>query len=255
MMTKAISSVALVGLAALSLTGCAGSPESGGEEDVATVQEAFMEDNGLEWNGLLSNGLLSNGLLSNGLLSNGLVTTALTDPMARMFFKYVASCALPADKHIDLTIDNVLYSFPGSMGLAPAWGVTGGSCDENCRSWVSACVLSRVNFLGEHIPLSIRGRAGPLGSDSTERNAYPNREAAYYGDVFSVPQKRFVCKSPGSSLIARSCGPVLSDCVIKVVGDCDQVCSDVDADGSFDNCRDDQGTIYGSTVTVFRLPP
>ena len=41
----------------------------------------------------------------------------------------------------------------GSLGLAPQWGMEGGKCDTQCQRWVSACVLSRVDFLGVAKPI------------------------------------------------------------------------------------------------------
>src|SRR4051812_37306735 len=87
---------------------CAGA----GEEPAAPVGVAAVIDNGLSANGLSANGLSANGLSANGLSANGLSanglsangltasgwlgngSTALADPTARQFLKYVVSCAL-----------------------------------------------------------------------------------------------------------------------------------------------------------------
>ena len=61
--------------------------------------------------------------------------------------------ALPAGQ--SLTAGGV--TFEGVTGVAPGWGVDGARCDGTCQQWVSACVISRINFLGVHVELSQRG--------------------------------------------------------------------------------------------------
>ena len=57
------------------------------------------------------------------------------------------------------------YTFAGSLGIAPDWGASDdAACDDTCQQWVSACVISRLNFLGVHVALSPPGSepgAGP----------------------------------------------------------------------------------------------
>jgi hypothetical protein len=235
----------------------------GQEEDLRVAQQAAVTQNALSQNGLSQNGLSQNGLSQNGLSQNGLSQNGLlmaelaANPLAQMFLKYVMSCALPADRSITLTINNTPVAFDG--GLAPTWGIDGGSCDATCTALVSSCVLSRVNFLGEHVPLSLRGSAPGLASLPAEREAYPNREATYYGDVFASPQIRFACKSPGSNLIARVCGDdyATTGCIMTIVGDCDAACDPPLEDGSFPNCHDalhDAAGIYPAGTQAFPNP-
>jgi hypothetical protein len=103
---------------------------------------------------------------------------------------------------------------------------------------VSGCVLARVNYLGVRVPISIRGNKAQLVLGSTEMKDYPNREATYYGSVFSQPQIRYACLSPGATSDERVCGPSLADCVMKVVGPCNSFCGPPTIDGAFPNCRD-----------------
>jgi len=157
------------------------------------------------------------------------------------------------DQSISLDVDGVSYTFPGGLGLAPDWSVPGGSCDGNCIAWVSGCMLSRVNYLGQHVAVSLRGAVSELAVTEAERSSFPNPEAAYYGDVFADPQRRFACTAPGSTLISRVCGPSLPDCIMDVLGSCADVCDPPDpSDGSYANCRDDQGRIVPGAVTVYR---
>jgi hypothetical protein len=125
--------------------------------------------------------------------------------------------------------------------------------------------LSRVNYLGVSVPISLRADHPALATDADERRIYPNREATYYGDIFSYPQKRFACKSPGSTLISRVCGgdgSTTSGCIVSVVGDCDKACDGVTSDGAFTSChdapRDTMGVypsgaqLFPGSVTVYR---
>ncbi|WP_437707469.1 hypothetical protein WMF45_27400 [Sorangium sp. So ce448] len=253
-----------------SLVACVGLP---GEEpsDVGVAEQAAVVDNSLTSNALTSNALTSNALTSNALTSNALTSNALTsnaltsnalrDPLARQLLKYVVSCALPLGAHFDIDIDGVVYGFDGGIGLHKKWGDSGGSCDNACKAWVSACVLSRINHLGIPTPISMRGNKSELSSDSAERAAYATREGAYYGNIFATPPLYYACLSPDQTSIQRVCGSSLDDCVVTAVGSCRDACDKPQGDGSYSNCRDQprntsgkfpSGTsAYNGSVTIF----
>jgi hypothetical protein len=273
----------MMALASLTLTACSSTPGEV-EEETATAQEAQLTSNGLTTNGLTTNGLTTNGLTTNGLTTNGLTTnglttnglvsSALTDPNARELLKHLVKCALPAGEHVDITVQGQHYSYPGQLGLAPEWGEEGGSCGASCKQWVSACVLASVNYLGESLTISVRGENPGLVTSHDERAAYTNREATYFGNIFSVPQLRYACLSPSKTQIPRVCGPSIQGCVVDVVGSCEDVCGHVRSDGSFPDCwshaggDDDDGhehggdhhkkttqaSEYDGSITVFLKP-
>jgi hypothetical protein len=199
-------------------------------------------------------------LVENALTSNALTSSALRDPLARQLLKYVVSCALSSGAHFDVNIDGVVYGFDGELGLHKKWGDTGGSCDNACKTWVSACVLSRINHLGLATPISMRGNKGELSSDSAEQTTYSIREGAYYGNIFANPPIYYACVSPEKTSIERVCGASLDECVLTVVGSCDDACDKPQGDGSYPNCRDRARDSYGkfpsgtnaySSVTIF----
>jgi len=250
-------------LTALSMTACGGEAELGEDEDLNVVQAAMMAENSLTWNSLTSNSLTSNSLTSNSLTSNSLTASSLTagspvtltladDPLARQLFKYVVGCALPPSATINVTLGGTSYSFTGELGLAPEWGNPAGVCDAKCKNWVSGCVLSRVNYLGEAVEISLRGNLPALSASALEKSLYPLREAAYFGDIFASPQVRYACTSPSSLLISRVCGPSTIDCVMDVLGDCTTFCDKPKGDGSFPNCGPDKSSNFVGSVTVFR---
>jgi hypothetical protein len=203
----------------------------------------------------------TNALLENALLENALLENSLVDPNARELFKYIVSCALPEDAQISIPVEGVTYTFDGKLGLAPEWGEEGGSCDEECRSWISGCVISRLDYLGEHVLISVRGKNSGLASTPQERAEYSHIEATYYGDIFSHPQKIFACLPPGKSDIPRVCGPSLDDCAVDVQGSCEDLCGNQRNDGSYPNCREagtvdkhgkvHKGEKHVGSVTVF----
>jgi hypothetical protein len=242
-----------------------------GEEAVDEAQQSVTIDNALISNALISNALISNALISNALISNALISNALIsnalisnaleDPDARELLKYVVSCALPSGAHFDLDIQGQTYGFDGTIGLAPEWGQPGGKCNKTCQSWVSGCVLSRLNYLGETVTISIRGKHSSLHATAQEQAAFTHREATYYGNIFKHEKELFACLSPGETQITRVCGPSIDDCVLTVVGDCDEWCGPERSDGSFTKCRGvdpckwwKKGDKHVGSVTAFLEP-
>jgi hypothetical protein len=271
MMTKPILATAFILLGSGVHVGCAIDFEGESPAEAAGAVEApnaltsnALTSNALTSNALTSNALTSNALTSNALTSNALTSNALQDPEARLFLKYVVSCALPKGKRLDVNVSGDTYRFDGAVGLAPSWGDAKGHCDAACRGWVSGCVLARVNHLGAEVPISLRGSKPALSSTPEERQAFSEREATYYGDVFATPQLRYACLSPGEAEIPRVCGPSIDGCVVSVVGSCDGACEGAKSDGSFPTCRDHVrqangkfplGTlVFPGSVTVFLEP-
>ncbi|WP_437855059.1 hypothetical protein [Sorangium sp. So ce363] len=197
-----------------------------------------MTANAMTANAMTANALVSSALTANALVADALTRDALRDPESRELLSFIVSCALPEDARLNVKIDGVSYSFDGDLGLAPEWGSKRGSCDEDCQEWVSACLLARVNYRGEHVMISLRGKHEALSSTKRERASYDIPEATYFGNVFQKPQRRFACLAPGKRQIPRVCGPSIDDCPIDVVGECEDVCDGPRSDGSFLNCRD-----------------
>jgi GLTT repeat (6 copies) len=214
--------------------------------------------NGLFANGLFANGLFANGLFANGLFANGLVVNGLADPTAEKVMEYVVSCALPTGDSVTYSQKDVTYTFGGWIGVAPEWKTK--TCDVSCQHWVSACVLSRLNYLGMHRPISIRGDNKALAIAPTELAQYTHREATYYGNLFVTGQPRFACLPPKATEITRVCGDSLTDCAVDVVGACEDFCDDHGAFGTYNDCnaartsskgRAKHAPDYAETVTVF----
>jgi hypothetical protein len=234
---------------------------------VGAAAEALFNTNGLTSSGLTSGGLISSGLISSGLTSgaltslSGLAQTLDTNPNAPMFLSYVVSCALPEGQTVvvpSAANPGTSHTFNGSIGIAPAWGASDtASCDATCQEWVSACVISRVNHLGQHVDLSIRGANAALALVPGEATDYPNREATYFGNVFTSPQQIYGCRTAtdDQTLINRPCGhgADVTGCVIDVLGDCGSVCSVNDPTTGYYGTCTAGSTTYGPVVTIYRL--
>ncbi len=254
-------------LCALPLVGCLAQTGDAEGEAVDVVQQAALTNNALTNNALTNNALTNNALTNNALTNN-----SLSDPNAREVLKYIVSCALPRGAEVSFVADGVSYTYSGEIGLAPSWGQGGGTCGSSCQQWVSACMMSRVDYLGEKVLISVRGDHPALGSTWTERNAYSEREGTYFGNIFASTTQRYACISPGNTALTRVCGPTTVGCAVEVLGSCSSVCDSPRSDGSFPRCSngnssafgsgggddddddDSHGTTFNGTVTVFLAP-
>jgi hypothetical protein len=245
------------------LTACAGAAPG---DDIGSATEDVVAMNGMSIDALTMNGLPTSALTANSLTTSGIAKTPSiastldSDPLAQVFMQYVVSCALPPWQSVSIpsAAHPLDYIYAGGLGLAPLWGVEGGFCDTTCQQWVSACAISRVNALGEHIPLSERGDNLGLMLAPGEAAAFPDREATYFGNVFVSPQMRYACRAAGDdqSLIGRVCGDGadVTGCAIDVLGDCHVVCAIDNLDGSFGACTTPTNGIFLPAATVYRLP-
>jgi hypothetical protein len=149
------------------------------------------------------------------------------------FLKYTVSCALNSNQSMTLQLEQPVV-LNGSLGLAEDWVRRGIEVADQER--VSACLSARVNFLGAHVNISIRGR-GLDPPDADEIAEYTLQEGAFWGNIFSDPEPElFACTEntnrensyatlrfcstgfpvPDGSFI--SCGP------LRNVGSCNNWC-------------------------------
>ncbi|WP_437735864.1 hypothetical protein [Sorangium sp. So ce1335] len=255
--------ISILGLLSVCLPACVGDAEPLEEHVDAAARELFTRNafthdaltaNALTTDRLATEAFTGGPLTNEGIARSSDVMSALRDPLAREFLTYVAGCALPAGQSVQVSLDGETHVFDGDIGLAPEWGRAHGHCNAHCQGWVSACMLARVNYLGESLPISMRGKNKALDADTAEQESFPHREGAYFGDLFAPEPLRFACRSPGSTLISRVCGGTgveASGCIIDVLGDCDDLCGKPTSDGIFPNCRGGGRTIP-TTVTIFR---
>src|SRR5262249_48850400 len=112
-----------------------------------TLVNGLSNTNGLSGtNGLSStNGLAPTNALSptSGLSStNGLMTTA----GGRRTVAYLVKCALGSgDSLVKADNNGTNYTFPGSLGLCPAWKSGNVATNWQCQELISACLMAHLN--------------------------------------------------------------------------------------------------------------
>ncbi|WP_437933219.1 hypothetical protein [Sorangium sp. So ce341] len=132
-------------------------------------------------------GVYGNGLSAAALTRNALITNVRANPVmvtvplatesyadeggepelrfqlrhepTREVMRYLVSCALEEGQSVSYTDTSTgeEYTFPGEIGICPQWAE--GGIGPKCRQLITACMLSRVNALGRHVTLSMRGQA------------------------------------------------------------------------------------------------
>jgi hypothetical protein len=136
-------------------------------EEVGTVSQPAIATNAIATNAIATNAIATNAIATNAIATNAIATnaiatnailqTALEDPNARIFMKYLVSCALPAGHVISWRSMRTRARdiFEGSLGLCAQWET--GAPDQLCRERVSACILARNNAFGHSVQFSMRG--------------------------------------------------------------------------------------------------
>ena len=255
-------------LCALSLVGCLAPIGDEADGDVGVVQQAALTHNALTHNALTHNALTHNALSANALTGSSLTGTSLSNNAAlsaalgeadsREVLGYIVSCSLAAGSQLDVTVDSVDYSFPGELGLVPSWGQPGGTCDTLCQEGVSACVIARLDYLGEYVSVSLRGPSSLVTAPPSELAAYPTAEGAYYGNIFLPTPVMYACTAAGQTGLERVCGPTTTGCIVNVVGACSSVCDKSDKkQGFFPNCRNaakDAGGHFPPGTKTYSFP-
>ena len=270
MMTRSILPLCVLLASSVSALGCIAAEGDDDIESVASIQQPAITANAITANAITANAITANAITANAITANAITANAITanalkDPNGRLLFKYIVSCALPDTTTIDLTIDNVDYSFQGELGLTPKWGLPGGSCSETCQRWVSACVLARVDYLGTKVNISLRGPHANLAASPSEMAKYTVREGVYYGNIFREPaeQERYACVAPGRKGLPRVCGPTLDGCIVEATGWCNNTCGGTLPSGAFLDCHDSArvnnqfppgSENFPTAVTVFIKP-
>ncbi|WP_437813586.1 hypothetical protein [Sorangium sp. So ce1078] len=245
------------------------------EESEALLEEAesaLEADNGWLPNALSPNALSPNALSPNALSPNALKLTgqnaisanalsAIQNPgpngaLSRELLRYIVGCALRPDQTFSFSwtdSDGVVRQevYRGELGYAAWWTTTplGTATSNNTyvQSQITACLAARMNWYGVSVRISLRNNE--MQADQAERNAYPVREGAFWGNLLSTTDPPFLraCYSsdPGSVARARqvqrdcaaghlSVDPVTGATTVQqcgsmvIVGSCEAVCNGSD---------------------------
>jgi len=238
-------------LAVAMLGGCVTAPGDGGPSEIPR---------------LTGNALMPAQLAETAVTTAVLDATsaaAMTPSLAAVkVLDYAVGCALASTQSITFTTNGSTYTVAGEMGIAPGWVTAGLSPAE--ASWVSACVLSRVNFAGVMVSISDRGAATGLDASAAELAGYQVEEGAFWGNVFADlgPLAPYSCDGVDQAandtygdLPLRQCaqpdgvpGSNLSPCGMHYAGLCSDVCA---TSAPYAGCVFPGETAADSVVTTF----
>lgn len=116
----------------------------------------------------------------------------------RETLKYLIDCALPNGIKISAEHNSENFVFHGGAGLAPAWLDRPLNTSE--QRWVSACMLARVNYYGETVKISMRGKdinndklPDILLTTEDEVETFPLFEGGFYGNLFLDAPAAYAC--------------------------------------------------------------
>ena len=123
-----------------------------------------------------------------------------------------------------MLIDDVVVTFYGKHGLAPAW--KDGACDQDCQEWVSACVLARTNQSGENVMVWMQADHPAIGFGVPGEAIL---EAGFFGNLFVATDEKFYCKGAPTGNVAakregRTCSSPTNPCEFQKFNSCDGRC-------------------------------
>ena len=283
-MTRNDFTVAALGFVSLTASACVAGPETD-DELVGAARSAAFNENALNGNALNGNALNGNGLQPTALTPSMLganalrpstmsaeALSALRDPgengdLSRQLLKYAVSCAFTSSQSFELTWTDerdVVHvdAYTGLLGLAPGW--SSHALSSAGQQWVSACLISRVNYFGVSVTLSSRGSLPELAASSAEQAAFTRMEGAFWGNVFAATPVAYACDHVPNDEHSRSrdrvcaagyvdgSGGVLSCGIIQRVGSCVTTCSDPNRGDGYAGCSAGAGQSSSPyVITVF----
>jgi len=220
-------------------------------------------------NGWMPNSWAPNGWMPNSLTHNGadVILTGFTlsaidsirenNPENTLdeLIPYLVHCALPPWKSWIGTLNGEETEIWGVLGLAA-------DLDQipmlpTQQQMFSACLLSFINYFGEHIYVSSRNYPS-VAAEKEEMKIMAVYEGAFFGDLFSEDVKKFACQgTPATVALAQSpdrewrrCTDPEYDCGIEVLGDCSEICSQFTEDYGYSQCLGSDGVNYPA-INIF----
>ena len=237
---------------------------------LAVEDDVFIDSDSqaaLTTNALTTNALTTNAL-DPGVFQLSIATTGdlYQTALGRLLLRYIARCAYGPDDLIEVPAYDIFPTewYPGNLSIAEIWKTRG--LDEHYQKMMSACLLAHLNIVGEPVPLSVRYIGAPPTS-AEESYLYFVGDGAFYGNVYTQPQKRYACTirqragtSPAASSndAAKRVCDINGNCGVTSTGYCDEVCSMIVPDGKqwlYSHCHDGQPagnrTYYDFTLSVW----
>lgn len=137
---------------------------------------------------LASNAMLPTVIAPSGLYAAPLTGVAITNSGleatagGRSYLSYIIDCALRSGQSVTSYYQLNRYTYPGTIGIAPAWTTRALTVQE--MRYISSCVLSRANVFGQAVTISMRADAVGLATTVDEAASYNVEEGAFYGNIF-----------------------------------------------------------------------
>jgi hypothetical protein len=210
-------------------------------------------------------GALAGSALTTGVLDAGHAAAMAANGNAWLTLRYAVECALEASQSVSFSVGGVSYTLTGSLGLATGWTTAALGAQE--ASWVSACVLARVNATATSVTISARGDLTALAVTTGEIADYQIEEGAFWGNVFvdvgtvagsacnGVDQ---LLDDSYGDLPVRQCaqdgGSGVTPCGFHFAGACASVCQSVN--GAYTDCpAGGASTAQVVTTFLYGVPP
>jgi hypothetical protein len=263
-------------LSLLAVISCSCAPAP---EEVAESAEAITDVNAMNLNAMNLNAMNLNAMNLNALTSAALDPAALlqlqdsssTGDLARQLLRYTVGCAFDTTQTFAFTwFDSAGAQhdevYTGVLGLAPEWSTA--PIGPGSQRFVSACLISRVNYYGVPVMLSSRGPLGILKKvPAAEIAAYTVLEGGFWGNLFGSAPVAYACDYPDNDALSRSrsrvcaagwidgTGAVQGCGMIQRVGACSAACASLKTQAAYyPQCTGLDGDSNSQVVTVYLAP-
>src|SRR5262245_23363326 len=193
------ASVALViGSLGTALVGCgmAGMEDPSGRAGIGVLGAAVMSSEDLSpprgsngmppacfWDHDVQGALRSLGGAALDQGGNRIQSISLSDVPAgcRIVLRDAIQCALPRNRSLTDPVTGEVYG--GWWDLAPSW--LDAALDADGRRYVTACLVQRLNFSGNEVPILLEGPPAAIAHDAAYDADFPIEESTAFGDLFS----------------------------------------------------------------------
>ncbi len=245
--------------------------------------------NGMSANGFSANGFSANGFSANGMSANGMSANGRNASFDSWFnanvaqnsqwLKYLVKCGEPAGNSVTyVSTTGTTYVFAGSLGAVPNWRF--GNPTVGDQELMTSCLMAHVNSLGQSVTVSMRAANIPTGA--AEMSAYPQREGAFFGNIFAATKTAYVCDQniakPSAGICrlypnytgcyttaqtlssapygfvsgaGRTCASV-GGCGFTYLGGCNAVCTGDTGSNSYASCTGGDGKAYTKSIATFQ---
>jgi len=174
---------------------------------------------------------------------------------------HLAHCALPPWKSWNVSVNGEYMDMGGNFGFAAdLWDFP---LLPEQQLFVSACMISLVNFFGKKIQVSGRNMPDAAATD-VELSDWPVYEGSFFGNIFSENITKYVCQgTPEQEALQQSpdrqwrrCTDFPQyNCEFVFMGKCSEVCSMHFSHYQYSVCTGADGVQYPAMNVFLRKNP